>query len=138
LARLCLPQMSQRRWGRIINVLNTGAKTPGAGSAPTTVSRAAGMALTKVLAGEGAPNNVLVNALLVGLIESDQWVRRHKSQGTNVSYDDFIKGMGTKLPLGRIGTAQEFANIACFLASDAGGYINGTAINVDGGASPVV
>ena len=46
--------------------------------------------------------------------------------------------MGAKLPLGRIGTAQEFANIACLLASDAGGYINGTAINVDGGASPVV
>ena len=138
LARLCLPQMSQRRWGRIINVLNTGAKTPGAGSAPTTVSRAAGMALTKVLAGEGAPNNVLVNALLVGLIESDQHARRHKSQGTNVSYDEFLKNMGKNLPLGRIGTAQEFANIACFLASDAGGYINGTAINVDGGASPVV
>ena len=138
LARLCLPGMTQRRWGRIINVLNTGAKTPGAGSAPTTVSRAAGLALTKVLAGEGAPHGVLVNALLVGLIESDQWVRRHQAQGANVSYDEFIKNMGVKLPLGRIGTAEEFANIACFLASDAGGYINGTAINVDGGASPVV
>jgi len=46
--------------------------------------------------------------------------------------------MAAKVPLGRIGTAQEFANIACFLASDAGGYITGTAINVDGGASPVV
>lgn len=138
LARLALPQMKQRKWGRIVNVLNTGAKTPGAGSAPTTISRAAGLALTKVLAGEGAPHGVLVNALLVGLIESDQWVRRHKAQGANVSYEDFLKGMGKNQPLGRIGTAQEFANIACLLASDAGGYINGTAINVDGGASPVV
>jgi 3-oxoacyl-[acyl-carrier protein] reductase len=138
LARLCLPGMIQRKWGRIINVLNTGAKTPGAGSAPTTVSRAAGMALTKVLAGEGAPHGVLVNALLVGLIDSDQWVRRHKSEGANVSYEEFLGTMGAKLPMKRLGTAQEFANIACFLASDAGGYINGTAINVDGGASPVV
>ncbi|MSP50070.1 MAG: SDR family oxidoreductase [Alphaproteobacteria bacterium] len=138
MTRLALPQMKTRKWGRVINVLNTGAKTPGAGSAPTTVSRAAGLALTKVLAGEGAPHNVLVNALLVGQIESDQWVRRHKAQGANVGYDEFIKGMGSKLPLGRIGTAQEFANIACLLVSDAGGYINGTAINVDGGASPVV
>jgi 3-oxoacyl-[acyl-carrier protein] reductase len=138
LTRLVLPQMKSRKWGRIINVLNTGAKTPGAGSAPTTVARAAGMALTKVLAGEGAPHNVLVNAMLVGQIESDQWARRHKAQGANVSYDDFLREMGSKLPMGRIGLAQEFANLACFLASDAGGYINGTAINVDGGASPAV
>ncbi len=138
MSRLAFPQMKTRKWGRIINVLNTGAKTPGAGSAPTTVSRAAGMALTKVLAGEGAPHNVLVNALLVGLIESDQWVRRHQAQGANVPYEEFLKGMGTKQAMGRMGTAQEFANIACFLASDAGGYINGTAINVDGGSSPVV
>ena len=48
---------------RIINMLNTLAKTPAKGSAPTSVTRAAGMALTKVLAGEGAAHNVLVNAL---------------------------------------------------------------------------
>jgi len=138
LIRLALPQMKQRRWGRIINVLNTGAKTPGAGSAPTTVTRAAGMALTKVLAGEGAPHNVLVNALLVGQIESDQIARRHKAQGGDVSYEEFVRAAGAKLPLGRIGSAQEFASLACFLASDAGGYINGTAINVDGGASPAM
>ena len=41
-------------------------------------------------------------------------------------------------PLGRIGTAEEFANMACFLASEQGSYITGTAINVDGGRSPVV
>ncbi|HQT76876.1 MAG TPA: SDR family NAD(P)-dependent oxidoreductase, partial [Rhodopila sp.] len=56
LARLVWPQMTERRWGRIINVLNIGAKAPKAGGAPTAVSRAAGMALTKVLAGEGAPH----------------------------------------------------------------------------------
>ena len=43
-----------------------------------------------------------------------------------------------EIPLGRIGRAEEFANIACFLVSDAGSYITGTAINVDGGRSPVV
>ena len=68
LTRLVWRQMKERRCGRIINVLNIGAKAPRAASAPTAVSRAAGMALTKVLAGEGAPHNVLVNALLVGLI----------------------------------------------------------------------
>jgi NAD(P)-dependent dehydrogenase (short-subunit alcohol dehydrogenase family) len=130
--------MTAKRWGRIINVLNIGAKAPGAASAPTSVSRAAGMALTKVLAGEGAPHNVLVNALLVGVIESDQWVRRHAASASNVPLEDFIAELGRPVPLGRLGKAEEFANTACFLASDAAGYITGTAINVDGGRSPVV
>jgi NAD(P)-dependent dehydrogenase (short-subunit alcohol dehydrogenase family) len=138
LTRLVFPGMKQRRWGRIINVLNIGAKAPRAGGAPTVVSRAAGMALTKVLAGEGAPHNVLVNALLVGIIVSDQWVRRHAAQGANVPFEDFTGKMAANVPLGRMGTAEEFANVACFLASDAAGYVTGTAINVDGGSSPVV
>jgi 3-oxoacyl-[acyl-carrier protein] reductase len=138
LARLVLPQMSERRWGRIVNVLAVVAKAPRAGSAPTSVSRAAGMALTKVLAGEGAPHNVLVNALLVGLIVSDQVVRRHRAEGTNAALADYIKERGAGVPLGRMGEAEEFANAALFLASDAGSYVTGTAINVDGGMSPVV
>lgn len=138
LARLALPDMMSRTWGRIINVLNTGAKAPPAGGAPTAVSRAAGMALTKVLAGEGAPYNVLVNALLVGRIESDQWVRRHAAENKGRSLSDYYAEMGRTVPMGRVGTAEEFANAACFLASDQGSYITGTAINVDGGACPVV
>ncbi len=139
LCRLALPGMKARRWGRIINVLNTHAKAQAPNTSPTSVSRAAGMALTKLLATECAPHNVLVNALLVGLIESDQWARRHAKQGENQSYEDFLAGLAKgKIPLGRFGTAAEFANIACFLCSDAGSYITGTAINVDGGMAPVV
>lgn len=138
LARLALPAMKERRWGRILNVLAIVAKAPRAESAPTAVSRAAGMALTKVLAHEGAPYNVLVNALLVGQIVTDQVVRWHKSEGANVSLDEYIKRRGAGIPLGRMGRAEEFAALACFLASDSGGYVTGTAINVDGGLSPVV
>ena len=135
LTRLAWPQMKERRWGRVVNVLNIGAKSPRAGSAPTTISRAAGLALTKVLAGEGAPHNILVNALLVGLIESDQHVQRAKRTG--VSYDDYVKNAGKNVPVGRMGKAEEFARLACLLVSDANGFVAGTAINVDGGASPV-
>jgi NAD(P)-dependent dehydrogenase (short-subunit alcohol dehydrogenase family) len=142
LTRLVWPQMIERRWGRVINVLNIGAKAPRAGSAPTAVSRAAGMALTKILAGEGAPHNILVNALHVGLIDSDQWVRRHaESQGraqSNEPYEAFLAGMAKPIPLGRVGTAAEFANVATFLASDLAGYVTGTSINVDGNLSPVM
>jgi NAD(P)-dependent dehydrogenase (short-subunit alcohol dehydrogenase family) len=99
------------------------------------VSRAAGLALTKVLAGEGAPHNVLANALLVGLISSDQWQRRADDRG--VPLQQVLDEMAKGLPIGRVGRVEEFADVACFLASDAASYINGTAINVDGGASPV-
>ena len=130
--------MRARKFGRIINVLNTGAKAPPAGGAPTAVSRAAGLAITKILASEGAADNVLVNGLMVGKIESGQWERRHAATGSNESLADYYADMGKDLPMGRLGTAQEFANMACFLVSDAGSYVSGTAINVDGGLSPVV
>jgi NAD(P)-dependent dehydrogenase (short-subunit alcohol dehydrogenase family) len=138
LCRLAFPGMKERRWGRMINVLNTGAKAPPAMGAPTAVTRAAGMALTKVLAGEGAKHNVLVNALLVGRIESNQWAKRHASEAQGRTLAAFYAEMGKSIPLGRIGRAEEFANVALFLASDAGSYVTGTAINVDGGLSPVV
>jgi len=138
LTRLAFPGMKARRWGRILNVLNTGAKVPRPGGAPTAVSRAAGMALTKVLAGEGAPYNVLVNALCTGSLVTDQIVRRHQNQASDVSLEDYIAEQGKAIPLGRMGDAEEYANMACFLASDAGSYVTGTAINVDGGRCPVV
>jgi NAD(P)-dependent dehydrogenase (short-subunit alcohol dehydrogenase family) len=137
--RLALPGMRERKWGRIVNVLNIGAKAPGADSTPTSVSRAAGLALTKALSKENAQHGVLVNAMLVGLIESDQWVRRHKALGKGETFDQFVANMAKgRIPIGRMGKAEEFARMACFLCSDAGSFITGVAINVDGGASPVV
>ena len=136
LTRLAWPQMKARRWGRVINVLNIGAKAPRASSMPTSVSRAAGMAMTKALSLEFAPYNVLVNAMLVGLIEADQHVQRAKS--LNEPLDKYYETRSKEIPLGRYGKPEEFANLACFLASDQNGYITGTATHVDGGRSPVV
>lgn len=136
LARELMPKMRERKWGRVVNVLNTGAKAPPPSGAPTAVTRAAGLALTKVLAGEGASDNVLVNAVLVGRIESDQWERRAENQSKDVA--DIYAEMGRTIPMGRVGTAEEFANIVTLLASDQGSYVTGTAINIDGGLCPVV
>lgn len=138
LARLCWPGMKARKWGRIINVLNTGAKAPRANGAPTAVSRAAGMALMKVMAGEGAPHGILVNGMLVGQIVSDQIARRHKAEGSNEPFESYVAKAGAGIPVGRMGKPEEFAAMACFLCSDHAGFTTGTAINMDGGASPVV
>ncbi len=135
--RLAFPGMKSRRWGRIINILNIGAKVPRAASVPTSVSRAAGLALTKVLANEGAPHNVLVNGLHVGLIKSEQHELRNAKLGRN-NMEEVYAELGKNIPIGRVGEAEEFANMALFLASDAGSYVTGTTINVDGGLSPVV
>jgi len=138
LAQLALPGMKAQHWGRIINVVNIGAKAPAAGTAPTTMNRAAGIAMTKVMAGEFAPDNILVNALCVGQIMSEQWVGYHKKDNPDMPFEDYVAMRGKSLPMGRIGQAEEFANVACFLASDAASYVTGVAINVDGGLSPVV
>ena len=135
LSRLVFPGMKERKWGRIINMLNTMAKTPVGGSAPTSVTRAAGMALTKVLAGEGAPYNILVNGLNIGRIKSDQIQRAYDRSDSELSFDEFVAQAGKNIPLGRFGEAEECANLACLLCSDAGGYVTGTSINVDGNLS---
>ena len=137
-ARALFPGMKERRWGRIVNILNTAAKAPPPGSAPTSVSRAAGMALTKVLAGEGAPHNVLVNALMIGSIKSDQIRRAYQRSGGDASFDDFVANAGKSLPMGRMGEAEECADVALFLVSEGASYLTGCAINMDGGLSRVV
>src|ERR1700750_2586345 len=136
-SRLVWPGMKARKWGRIINVLNTAAKAPPPASTPTSVSRAAGMALMKVMAGGGGPHNILVTAMLVGLSVSDQWVQRHAKTAPGTDFSEFTGNMAKGIPRGRMGTAEEVANMACFLASEQGSYITGTDINVDGGRSPV-
>ena len=74
--------------------------------------------------------------MLVGFIEADQHVQMAAKMG--IPLQDYVSARAKEIPLGRIGRAEEFANLACFLVSDAGSYITGTAINVDGGRSPVV
>ncbi len=138
MTRLVWPQMVENRWGRVINLLNVFAKVPDARTAPTSVTRAAGMALTKVLAAEGAPHNVLVNAMLIGFIKSDQIRRMHERAGSNESLEEFMVKAGERLPMGRMGEAEECANLGLFLASNASSYITGCAINMDGGLSKVV
>jgi NAD(P)-dependent dehydrogenase (short-subunit alcohol dehydrogenase family) len=137
LTRLALPQLRLRR-GAVLFTLALAAKTPGGASEPSSVTRAAGMALMKALSKELAPDGIRVNAVLIGLIESGQWVRAAKA--ADLELDEFYErfAMDSGIPLGRFGRAREFADLGCFLLSPRASYLTGTAINLDGGLSPAV
>jgi 3-oxoacyl-[acyl-carrier protein] reductase len=138
--RAALPHLRQAGGGSIVNILNLGAKQPGPASLPTSVSRAAGMALTKALSKELAPDHIRVNAVLIGLIKSGQHERRWRASGSSGTLDAYYAEQARQraVPLGRYGEAQEAGDLIAFLASARAAYITGTAINLDGGTSNVV
>lgn len=136
-SRRVMPALVETK-GVILNVLAISARSPHAGSTPTSASRAAGLALTKALAHEGGPLGVRANAILIGLIESGQWVRRARAAG--VSNEEFYAALArdSSIPLGRLGKAREFADVAAFLLSPRASYVTGVGVSVDGGLSPVI
>ena len=131
--RLAVPHMKKQGGGRIVNITISSAKQPGAESYPTSVSRAAGLALTKALSKEYAPDNILVNTVCIGKIKSGQHERRYTREGKKA--EDYYRETSKDIPLGRVGEAEEVANVITFLVSDAASYVTGTSVNLDGGIS---
>src|SRR5207253_5817072 len=107
--RAAVPHIRRTGGGSIISILNTAAKQPGPRTAPTSVSRAAGMALMKALSKELAADNIRVNAINIGLIKSGQNQRRWESLGRPGTLEDFYveNARRSGIPLGRVGEAQE-------------------------------
>lgn len=135
-ARAAISHMVKQGGGRIINLNMIGARHPGASQFPTTVSRAAGLALTKGLSKELAGSNILVNAVAIGKIKSKQQERSAARLG--ISVEEHYARTAKTVPLGRVGEAEEAASVIAFLASDAASYVTGVCINVDGGLSGVL
>ena len=134
MCRLVIPYMKSNNGGVIINATIGGGKAPNAGSLPTTVTRAAGINLTKSLANQYAIDQIRVNTICIGLIKSAQWERRAGSG----SVEDFYNELSKKVPMGLVGEEIDYANLVAFLSSKRSSYITGTAINLDGGLCPVV
>ncbi len=136
--RLAVPHLVAAGGGAIVNVLNIGGKAPGAASLPTTASRAAGLAITKAASKDLGRRGIRVNAVLVGLVRSGQWRRR--AAATGQSEDELYRqiAQNTDIPLGRVGRSEEFADLVAYLLSDRSSYVTGSAINLDGGSSPVL
>ena len=141
LIRGALPLMRQQGGGRIINVTNLAGRAPGASSLPTSISRAAGIAVTKALSKDLAAENVLVNTVCIGFIKSGQHERRYrKAQADTTDFDPLYAEEAKRrgIPLGRAGEAREAGDVIAFLASAPASYVTGVAINIDGGTAPVV
>ena len=143
LIRAAVPEMRKVGGGRIINVTNLGGRTPGPSSMPTSISRAAGIAITKGLSKDLGKDNILVNTVCIGVIKSGQHERRYerlKQSNPDLTIDEFYdqtaKARG--VPLGRVAETHEAGDVIAFLASERASYLNGVAINIDGGSSAVV
>ncbi len=140
-SRAVIPHMRENGGGRIINVTTPGGKAPGGSSLPTSLSRAAGLAMTKAMSRDLAGDNILVNSVCIGLIKSGQHERRYEAaqeRDPSMDLDTWYGRMGERVPLGRVGEASEAGDVICFLASERASYLTGTAVNIDGGSSPVL
>ena len=137
-----VPSMKKNGNGSIVNITTPGGKASGANTVPTSVSRAAGISLTKAISKELCEFNIRVNTVCVGLFKSGQHRKRYELRVKNepsLTIDEFYSQLGESVPLGkRVGEAEEAASLITFLSSELSSYTTGTAVNVDGGVSTVV
>jgi 3-oxoacyl-[acyl-carrier protein] reductase len=135
LVRVTVPTLASRGGGAIVISTSSSVKEPIANLALSNVMRASVGALAKTLANELAPQNIRVNHLLPGRIDTDR-VRQldaNRSQQAGISVEEQRARMEKTIPLGRYGVPQEFALAAAFLLSDASAYTTGASLQVDGG-----
>jgi 3-oxoacyl-[acyl-carrier protein] reductase len=125
LSQACLPGMIERGWGRIVNFTGMNAIHGHAGRAPVTVAKHGSWGLAKVLANEFGAKGITANAVSPGPIAADD-------EDANPSA--YRQKMLQRVPAGRMGTTAEVAAVVRMLASDAGAYVNGQMIQVNGGA----
>jgi len=127
-AYLCIQQalggMVRRRYGRIISITSVVAQMGNAGQANYVASKAGLIGLTRAVAQEVASRNITVNAIAPGFIETAM---------TEALSPEAREKLASRIPLGRLGQAQDVAQAVKFLASEEAGYITGHVLNVNGG-----
>ncbi len=130
--RAVVPYMKKNGYGKIINVSSMGAIHPPAPIVHYHSAKGGVLGLTTNLAFELAASNITVNAILPGPIRSEFFTDMLKSM-TKEEGEAFFRMLDSRVPMGRMGTPEEVAGVALFLASDLSSYVTGEAINVGGG-----
>ena len=136
LAREVFPIMQEKGGGRIINIIGTAGRQPNANYLAGGGANAALMNMTKALADEGAPHNILVNAINPGPIRTERWdsLMSQMSMAQGRTPQEVEAAWLQANPLQRPGEPHEVAGLAVFLASERASYINGVIVPIDGGA----
>ena len=123
-SKACLRGMTKARWGRIINISSVVGSMGNAGQANYAASKAGAEGMSRAMAKELGSRSVTVNCVAPGFIATDM---------TEVLTEEQKGLMLGQIPLGRLGAPEEIAKVVAFLARDAGGYITGETIHVNGG-----
>jgi NAD(P)-dependent dehydrogenase (short-subunit alcohol dehydrogenase family) len=137
--RAALPALRRSSAARVININAVYAKYPDPAFFATTVNRAACLNLTKALAQEYGPENVLVNSVNIGFVVTPQWENIRRRRASEFTQEEFFAELArSEVPLGRFGSVEEVSGLVAFLASDRASYITGASIDVAGGMGKYV
>lgn len=121
-----LPTMRAQQYGRIVNISSSAGRTVSTlGGAHYTASKAGLLGLTRAAAKELGRFGITVNAVCPGMIDTEL-THEHASSG-------LLERLAADYPVPRLGTAREVADLICFVASEAAGYITGASLDVNGG-----
>ena len=130
------PEMKKAGYGRVLTIASSSIKQPIPNLALSNALRAGVWGIAKTLSRELAPQGILVNVIAPGRIDTERIAEldQANAQKSGKSVEDVRKASIGGIPLGRLGRPEELANLVVFLASQAGSYITGQAITVDGAA----
>ena len=133
--RVAIPQMKKRGGGRIVNVAGTAGKQPDNWMVAAGAINAAVLTITRAAATELAADNIRVNAVCPGPTGTARWdgIRNAFAKYHGLDPAKAEAEILAGIPMGRVGTAGEVADLIVFLASDRSGYITGTSVEIDGG-----
>ena len=136
LSRAALPHLEARGAGSITNIVSISVKQPIPNLVLSNTARTAVIGMAKSLATEVAGRNIRVNNICPGSILTDRIrsISEMRSRETGEDVDAILKAEGDAIPMGRHGTAEEFANVVAFFASPAAAYVTGVTVQVDGGS----
>jgi 3-oxoacyl-[acyl-carrier protein] reductase len=138
-----LPGMRERGFGRIVNVSSTAGKRPSTGMPDYSVTKAAVLSLSRLVADLYAKDGILCNAITPGPTASPAWLADggladQTARRSGKSRDEVLADVGKGRPLGRLAEPDEIASVIVFLCSDRANYVTGAAWSVDGGTVPII